>query len=113
MPRVRGQPASQEEYEGWLGRLEEEEPLPDKFEQFASMLRGELQMPDGSRLDYNDVQIQKLWEIKGVEKDYAEHGIRGINVLYPWGEERRYGIQGMKGLFGWESVQKIMEGEEW
>ena len=113
MPRARGTPASQEEYEEWLGRLEEEEPLPDDYDNFVRTLRGELQMPDGSRLDYNDNQIDKLWEMKGVETDYSEHGIHGVNIKYPWGSERRYGIQGLQGLFGWERVQEIGREEGW
>lgn len=106
MPRARTTPATQEEYEEWLGRLEEEEPLPDQFDLFQSTLRGEL-------YGYSDAQIEKLWELKGVEETYAEHGIRGVNVTYPWGTERRYGIQGMSGLFGWQSVQNIRSGEGW
>jgi hypothetical protein len=113
MPRVKGQPATQEEYEEWLGRLEEEEPLPDTYDEFVRMLRGELQMADGSTLDYNDTQIDKLWEMKGVEADLGEHGIRGINIKYPWGNERRYGVQGMSGLFGWKSIQTIRGEEGW
>ncbi len=117
MPRVRGTPATQEEYEEWLGRLEEEEPLPDDFEEFQKMLRGQLQMPDGSYLDYNTAQIDALWKVKGIEQDYSEYGIRGINIRYPWGVERRYGIEGERGLFGWERMQAIFairkEGAEW
>lgn len=113
MPRVKGQPASQEEYEEWLGRLEEEEALPSDYDDFVRTLRGQLQMPDGSLLDYNDTQIDKLWEMKGVEGEYSEHGIRGINIQYPWGSERRYGIQGLQGLFGWERVQEIGRSEGW
>ena len=113
MPRVRSSPATQEEYEEWLGRLEEEEPLPEDYDTFQRMLRGELQMPDGSLLSYTDAQIAKLWEMKGTEVDYAEHGIKGINIKYPWGVERRYGIQGLSGLFGWERVQEIRGEEGW
>jgi len=113
MPRVRSSPATQEEYEEWLGRLEEEEPLPGDYDEFVRMLRGQLQMADGSRLDYTDAQIEKLWEMKGTEERYAEHGIRGINIRYPWGVERRYGIQGLSGLFGWAMVQEIMGEEAW
>lgn len=113
MPRARGVPASQEEYEEWLGRLEEEEPLPDEYDNFVRTLRGQLQMPDGTRLDYNDAQIEKLWEMKNTEADYSMHGIRGINVHYPWGVERRYGIQGLQGLFGWTRVQEVRSEEGW
>lgn|SRR5487761_1916930 len=113
MPRARSTPATQEEYEEWLGRLEEEEALPDDYDRFQQILRGELMMPDGSRLDYNDAQIQKLWELKGVEADYAEHGVRGLNIHYPWGVERRYGIQGMSGLWRWERLQEIRSEEGW
>jgi len=104
MPRARGSPATQEEYEEWLGRVEEKEELSDQWDLFQSTLRSEL-------YDYNDAQIEKLWELKGVKQDYAEHGIYGINIEYPWGTERRYGVQGMPGLWGWERVQEIMAEE--
>ena len=110
MPRVRGEPASQEEYEEWLGRLEEEEALPYDYDTFQKMLKGELDMPDGSRINYNDSQIDKLWEMKGVEANLDELGIHGVNITYPWGNERRYGIEGLQGLFGWETVQNFIEG---
>ncbi len=113
MVRVRGVQASQEEYEEWLGRLEEEEPLPDDYDTFQRMLKGELNMADGSKINYNDAQIQKLWELKGTEADYSEHGVKGINIRYPWGVERRYGIQGMQGLFGYERLMEIKEAEGW
>ena len=104
MPRARSSPATQEEYEEWLGRLEEEEPLPSEWDLFQSTLRAEL-------YNYNDAQIEKLWELKGVEQNYAEHGIHGLNIEYPWGTERRYGIQGLPGLWGWARVQEIMAEE--
>jgi len=113
MPRARGVPASQEEYEEWLGRLEEEEPLPDEYDNFVRTLRGQLQMADGSRLDYNDAQIEKLWEMKQVEADYAAHGIKGIGIREAWGKGMRYGIQGLQGLFGWQRVQEVRSEEGW
>ena len=60
-----------------------------------------------------DLQIEALWGATGVKDLYSEHGVRAVLVTYPWGQELRYGVQGMPGLWGWESVQEIMEGEEW
>jgi hypothetical protein len=111
MPRARGGPATQEEYEEWLGRLEEEEPLPSEYDLFQATLRSEI-------YGFNDAQIDKLWELKGIEADYAEHGIHGLNVTYLEGQppeyvSRRYGIQGMPGLWGWAMVQEIRYLEGW
>jgi hypothetical protein len=106
MPRVSSRQATQEEYEEWLGRLEEEEPLPDQWDLFQATLKGEL-------YGFNDTQIEKLWELKGVEADYAEHGIRSLIVKYPWGSEIRYGIQGMSGLWGFDTIQELRSGEDW
>jgi hypothetical protein len=113
MPRATTRQATDEEYEEWLGRLEEEEPLPDDYDSFVRMLRGELQMADGSRLDYNDTQIDKLWELKGNKADYEEHGISSVVVHYAWGNELRFGVQGLQGLFGWQRVQEIRSEEGW
>lgn len=113
MPRTRGTPATQEEYEEWLGRLEEEAPLPDDYETFVKVLSGELRMPDGSTLNYNDAQIETLWELKQGDVEYDEHGVTAVLVRYPWGAEMRYGIQGLSGLFGWERLQEIRAEEEW
>lgn len=113
MPRVKQGETADEEIEEWLGRLEEEELLPTDYDTFARMLKGELRMPDGSNLDYTDNQIDALWKAKGSEELYSEHGIHGLNIQYPWGTERRYGIQGLQGLFGWERVQEIGREEGW
>ena len=62
---------------------------------------------------YKDTQINALVETAGIEVSYSDHGITGLTITYPWGVEHRYGIQGLPGLWGWESVQTIREGEEW
>ena len=113
MPRISTEGTTDEEIEEWLGRLEETDALPSDYETFQKMLKGELQMPDGNYFTYNEAQIDALWAAKGIEQDYAEAGIYGVNIHYPWGVERRYGIQGMSGLWGWETVQEVMEEEEW
>ena len=106
MPRARGSPATQEEYEEWLGRLEEEESLPDDYELFQKKLAGEL-------YGFNDAQIQKLWELKGNQNIYAEHGVSMVTIRYPWGSELRYGVQGLSGLWGWERIQELRNEEGW
>jgi hypothetical protein len=112
MPRISTEGTTDEEIEEWLGRLEETEALPSDYETFQRMLKGELQMPDGSTVNYNENQVDALWAAKGVEQNLADMGIHGINIHYPWGVERRYGVQGMSGLWGWESVQTIIAGEQ-
>lgn len=105
-PAIRTSPVSDEEYEEWLGRLEEEEMLPDEYNLFQETLRSEL-------YGYNDAQIDALWEHKQTFADYAEHGIREVTVRYPWGSEARYGVQGLTGLFGYDTIQQIREEEGW
>jgi len=112
MPRISTEGTTDEEIAEWLGRLEENDLLPSDYGTFQKMLKGELDMPDGSKVNYNDAQIEALWAGKGIEQDFADSGIRGINIKYPWGTERRYGIQGLQGLFGWERVQEIMSAEQ-
>ncbi len=96
----------EEEYAEWLGRLEEEESLPDEITEFRDVLSSEL-------YGFSDKQINALWRAKGAEVSYEEHSIRAVTVRYPWGSEVRYGVQGMSGLWGWETVQNIREGEGW
>jgi hypothetical protein len=111
MPRISTEGTTEEEIEEWLGRLEEEGALPSDYETFQRILKGELQMPDGSTVNYNESQIEALWDAKGVDLTLADIYIHGLNIKYPWGTERRYGIQGMPGLWGWNSVMQIMEAE--
>jgi len=105
-PKYSREKASQEEYEEWLGRIEEEEPLSEDRELFQETLKSEL-------YGYSDAQIDELWNVKQLQADYSEHGIRSVIVRYPWGSEIRYGIQGMPGLWGWGTVQEVREEEEW
>lgn len=96
----------EEEIADWLGRLEEEESLPEEITTFRDTLKGDL-------YEYTDAQVDALWEAKKSETSYEEHGIRAVPVRYSWGTELRYGIQGMAGLWSWESVQSIREAEGW
>lgn len=97
---------SEEEIAEWLGRLEEEESLPEEITEFRDMLESDL-------FGYTDAQIDALWSAKQSETGYEEHGIRAVIIRYPWGTEIRYGVQGMAGLWGWEAVQEIREEEGW
>lgn len=96
----------EEEIAEWLGRLEEEESLPDEITSFRDTLASEL-------YGFNDAQIEALWDAKKDETSYEEHGIRAVIVRYPWGSQIRYGIQGVSGLWGWESAQAFREEEGW
>jgi len=95
----------QEEYEEWLGRLDIPIERTTDIETFRTYLREEL----GITLDQ---QVEALWSGVETQTDLAEHGIRGVTIEYPWGAERRYGVQGLPGLWGWESVKRILEEEE-
>lgn len=58
-------------------------------------------------------QLEAFWEASGVMESLEEHGIRVVSVTYPWGQEYRYAIQGMPGLWGRWAVEKIKEEEGW
>lgn len=113
MPRISATETTDEEIEEWLGRLEEKSPLPENYDDFVRILRGEIEAATGVTYDFNDTQIQLLWDAKGSEVVYSEHGIHGVIIHYPWGVEIRYGIKGKAGLWGWESVQEFGREEGW
>lgn len=97
---------TEEDYAGWLGRLDVDvEDTVDK-ETFQKYLAEEL----GIDLPQ---QVDALWSAQQHETTFEEHGIHTVTVTYPWGRELRYGVQGMAGLWRWESVQKIRAEEEW
>lgn len=96
----------QEEYEAWLGRLD----IPIEQEEDIETLRGYLSEEFGITLD---AQVEALWSAVETKWDLGEAGIRGITITYPWGRERRYGVQGLPGLWGWDRIREIMTQEGW
>lgn len=98
--------SKQEKYEEWLARLDI--PLEDTLdiERFREYLIDELGIT-------GDLQLEALESVRQAPQAYAEHRIEAITVEYPWGKEVRYAIQGLAGLWGWESVQRIRAEEAW
>lgn len=96
----------EERYQEWLSRLEIPISEQTDIDRFRQYLRDEFDIT-------RDVQVEALWSTMGVEVTLEQHGIRAITITYPWGRELRYGVQGMPGLWGWESIQTMREGEEW
>jgi len=97
--------SKEQEYEEWLGRLDIPVEKTEDIELFKEYLRDELGIT-------GNLQIDALWNAVEMQKDLSDFGIRGVTITYPWGQERRYGIQGIPGLWGWESVRQILEAEE-
>jgi len=95
-----------ERYQEWLERMEVPIVAQTSIEAFQDYLRNEFGIT-------GDAQISALWSTIGTKDTYMEHGIHAVIIDYPWGREVRYGIQGMPGLWGWESLQEIIENEEW
>jgi hypothetical protein len=95
----------QEEYEEWLGRMDIPIERQTDIETFRNYLKEELGIT-------GDAQVEALWSGVETQTDLADLGIHGVNIEYPWGTERRYGIQGMPGLWGWAAVQQVREAEE-
>jgi hypothetical protein len=106
MPRKAAWKSEEQEYEEWLGRLDVPVEKTADIETFQEYLREELGIT-------GDAQIDALWSAVATTDVLAEHGIRGVTVRYPWGTERRYGVQGMPGLWSWESVMRIRSEEGW
>jgi hypothetical protein len=96
----------EEDLVAWLERTEEALGYDDTIDALQRGLMKELGITTQAQLD-------ALREASKIEDIFAEHGIHPVTAHYPWGNEPRYGIQGMPGLWGWAAVQKIMEGEEW
>ena len=96
----------EERYQEWLDRLE----IPIENTTDISALQTYLKEEFGIT---GDAQVAAIWDTLGVSTDYSGHGIHAVTVTYPWGKELRYGVQGMPGLWGWEAIQEIREGEGW
>lgn len=90
----------------WLQRMDIPIEAQVTIEAFKQYLKDEFSW-------YTDAQTEVLIEAFKAETSVEEHGIRAVTVTYRWGIELRYGVQGMPGLWGWESVQEIREGEGW
>jgi len=100
----------EEEYEEWLGRLD----IPIENQTDKETLRGYLKEELGIT---GDAQVDALWDAVGISTSLGEHGIRQVqrHITSPEGDyiDVRYGIQGLPGLWGWESVREIREAEGW
>lgn len=98
--------SSEEKYQEWLDRMEIPVENMTDIETLKNYLKDEFGIT-------GDAQVAALWSATGVSTDYAEHGIHAVTITYPWGKELRYGVQGMSGLWGYESIQEIRESEGW
>jgi len=94
-----------ERYAEWLERMDIPIEATKDIETFKNWLREEAGITE-------ELQVSALWDATEKEYNLEEHGIRAITITYPWGRELRYGVQGLPGLWGWESVQEIMREEE-
>ena len=95
----------EQSYEEWLGRLDIPLDQQADIETFQTYLAAEFGITGLN-------QVGALWDSTGMQATMGELGIRGVTVEYPWGKERRYAIQGLPGLWGWDAVRQIMEAEE-
>ena len=106
--------AYDERYEDFLNRLD----LPIEAWEDKERLREELR--EQLKYEPSDSQVESLWETIGRlkterwDKEWLElHGVKRVNVHYPWGQETRYAIQGLRGLFGKDFVERLREEEGW
>jgi len=99
MPKTR-----EERYAEWLERWEITVGDITSIEQLQSMLEAELGFS-------NQAMITALWNAKQQSLTLSDIGIRAVPVKYPWGVELRYGVQGLPGLWGYESIRQIMREE--
>lgn len=96
----------EEDILGLLDRLTEDYTKAGSLEEVRNMLKEEL--------GYDRPTLaEAIWSGVGTKVSMSEMGIRGVWVHYkpPRDYEHRYGIQGMPGLWSWQSVQEIMAGE--
>lgn len=96
---------SDERYQEWLERMEIPLDQQTDIESMKTYLKDEFNIT-------GEAQVQALWSAVDIQDRLAELGIHAVTVQYPWGAQLRYGVQGMSGLWGWDSVQQIMEAEE-
>jgi len=106
--------AYDERYEDFLNRMD----VPVEAWEDKERLREHLR----EQLGYEpyDTQVESLWEYMETQKQekwdepyLREHGVRRVVVHYPWGTQVRYAVQGLRGLFGRETVERIREEEGW
>jgi len=97
---------TEESYEDTLVRLDIPIDAQSDKRTFLKYLEEELGITNP---DFAEV----MWGSVEPVTSLAEHGIHGVTITYTWGREVRYGVQGMPGLWSWESVQAIRAGEEW
>jgi len=90
----------------WLKRMEEEALAPLEREAFSKWLFDQIG-------DYSTAQEEGLWAAKGAEEVLGAHNIVVVDITYPWGRETRYVIQGIPGLWGYESMKQVEEAEGW
>lgn len=114
MPRAVNARVSDEEYEEWLGRLEDEAELPDNYDEFYRVLSGQVEAAAGLRYDYNNNQIKELWNFKEASADrFTDYGITEKIYHFAWGNEVRYTIEGFKGAFGYKRMKEIWDELKW
>jgi hypothetical protein len=98
-----------EEYEEWLSRVElslKEQEIDARTITDITEWKSTLE----ETLGYRPELSEKLWPY--AEQRYgpmAEAGIRAIYITYPWGSVTRYGIKGLPGLWGYESMIEIFK----
>ena len=94
-----------EEYGETLVRLDID------IENFADIATFKKYLSDELGITNPDFQ-EALWAETPRYLDYEKYDIHGVTITYPWGREVRYGVQGLPGLWGWESIIEIMASEE-
>jgi hypothetical protein len=94
----------EERYQEWLERMEIPIENQTNIEALKEYLAGQLIEP-------SDAQVQALWSATGIKDTLADFGIHAVIVHFTTGNQLRYGIQGLAGLWGWEAVQTIMAEE--
>lgn len=94
----------EERYQEWLDRMEIPLEQQTDIETMRQYLKDEFGIE-------KETQVQALWSAVEEADELAKHGIHAVTITYPWGRELRFGIQGLPGLWGWKSVQEIIEEE--
>ena len=103
-----------EELEIFLSQLD----MPPEGWRDKEQLREALR--EALKYEPSDLQVESLWEVWETQRKtkwddiYLEaHGVKRVPVHYSWGRQTRYAIQGLRGLFGKDFVERLREEEGW
>jgi len=96
----------EERYIDWLNRMDIPIEQQTDIETLRKYLSDEFSIT-------KDAQVTALWGATKVSDLLADYGIYYVGVRENWGINPRFAVQGLAGLWNWESIQGIIAAEEY